>query len=150
MGELRAEDPRRAAIDAVLDDFHAAAAEADGARYFAHFTADAVFLGTDASERWTVDEFRAYAAAHFAEGNGWTYRPLERHVSLGAGGHTAWFDERLWNDEYGECRGTGVLRARADASGGWGIAHYNLTFPIPNDLAAELTRRIQEHGDAEP
>ena len=43
------------AIAMVLDDWHAAAAAADEDRYFAHFAPDAIFLGTDASERWTRD-----------------------------------------------------------------------------------------------
>src|SRR6266545_7462239 len=38
------------AAAAMLDDWHAAAAAADEARYFAHFATDAVFLGTDATE----------------------------------------------------------------------------------------------------
>src|SRR5271168_3840018 len=58
---------------ATLDDFHAAAAAADEARYFGHFAADGVFLGTDATERWTVDAFRAYAKPHFDAGRGWAY-----------------------------------------------------------------------------
>ena len=37
------------AVAAVLDDWHAAAAVADEARYFAHFAPDSVFLGTDAT-----------------------------------------------------------------------------------------------------
>lgn len=45
------------AINAVLDDFHDAAAKADGDRYFKHFAPRAIFLGTDATERWSVDEF---------------------------------------------------------------------------------------------
>ena len=58
-------------------------------------------------------------------------------------------DEALWNDKYGESRGTGALR-RED--GEWRIAHYSLTFPIPNDLAAEVTARIrasEESADAD-
>ena len=42
------------AIAAVLDDWHAAAAAANEERYFSHFASGAVFLGTDATERWTV------------------------------------------------------------------------------------------------
>ena len=39
-------------IDAVLDDFHDAAAHGDKARFLGHMTDDAVFMGTDESERW--------------------------------------------------------------------------------------------------
>ena len=141
MGEASVDDPRRRAIEEVLDDFHVAASEADGERYFGHFTADAVFLGTDATERWSVEEFRDYAMARFDQGTGWTYVARERHLFLGPDGSSAWFDERLWNEKYGECRGTGALR---ESGGRWRIAHYSLTFPIPNDLAREFTQRIRE------
>jgi len=134
-----ASDPRDA-VARVLDDFHAAAAASDGDRYFAHFTDDGVFLGTDATERWTVAEFRAYAEPFFAKGKGWTYHPWERFVGLSADGATAWFDERLSHGRYGELRGTGVLRLE---HGRWRIAQYNLAFPVPNDLALDLVERIR-------
>lgn len=132
--------PPRAAVDAVLDDFHAAAAEADEDRYFGHFAADAVFLGTDATERWTVAQFRAYAHPHFASGKGWTYAPEERHVAFSPGGDVAWADERLVNASYGACRGTAVL---VRAGGTWKVAHYSLTFLVPNDRAASVVAAIE-------
>ncbi len=137
-GETAAAD-----VDAVLDDFHAAASEADEERYFGHFAASGVFFGTDATERWTRDQFRAYAHPHFAQGKGWTYHPRERHVALSKDGATAWFDELLDNAKYGECRGTGVLQ-RYD--GEWKIEQYHLTVPMPNELAKDFVARIREHS----
>jgi SnoaL-like domain len=99
-----------------------------------------LFLGTDASERWTVDEFRAYAHPHFAAGEGWTYRVTERHLDVSPDGAHAWFDELLENDGLGTCRGSGVLRWRA---GRWWVVQYNLTIPVPNELAADLAERIR-------
>ena len=125
---------------AVLDSFHDAASKADEERYFAHFAPEGVFLGTDASERWTVDAFRAYAHPHFAKGRGWTYVPRDRHVVFAPGGRVAWFDELLDNEHYGELRGTGALRRTAD---GWKIVQYNLTFLVPNDAAKEVVKLIQ-------
>ena len=133
-----AEELERAAVEAVLDDWHDAAAKADEQRYFAHMAADAIYLGTDASERWTKEEFRAYAHPHFASGKGWTYEPRERHVSVAQ--DVAWFDERLWNAKYGECRGTGVLRK---VGGKWKIVHYSLSLPIPNDVVPELLQLLK-------
>jgi hypothetical protein len=130
----------RAAVDRVLDTLHDAAARADGDRYFACFDPGAVFLGTDATERWPFPEFREYAAKRFATGTGWTYRVKERATSLSADGGVAWFDERLVNEKYGECRGTGVLVRRP---GGWRIVQYNLTIPIPNDLAGRVVEMIR-------
>ncbi len=125
-------------IAQVLDDWHQAASAADGARYFGHMAEDAVYLGTDASERWTLPAFRAFCEPYFSKGVGWTYEPRERHVSVAGG--LAWFDERLWNEKYGECRGTGVLRADGRD---WKIVHYSLTFPIPNELASDVVGLIR-------
>jgi ketosteroid isomerase-like protein len=135
----------RAAVAATLDDFHAAASQADGTRYFGHFAQGAVFLGTDASERWSVDAFRAYAEPYFSRGQGWTYVPTARHVQLANDGRVAWFDERLHNDKYGEVRGSGVLVLR---HGRWLIAQYNLAFPVPNDLVEDLVAEIAAHEAA--
>jgi len=68
--------------DAVLDDWHKAAAAADEARYFSHFAPNGVFLGTDASERWTVSEFRAYAKPHFDRKKAWSFQPHDRHIAF--------------------------------------------------------------------
>ncbi len=130
-------------IEAVLDDLHAAASDADEQRYFSHFAASGIFLGTDAGERWTLEEFRAYAHPHFSQGKGWTYHPRDRHVALSADGDSAWFDEVLDNDKYGQCRGTGVLQ-RYD--GKWRIELYHLTILIPNELAQDFVAKIREHA----
>ncbi len=124
---------------AVLDDLHLAASEADEVRYFGHFAEGAVFLGTDASERWSVEQFRAYAHPHFAAGKGWTYKATERHLRLSPDGETAWFDERLYNEKYGEVRGSGVLVR----DGRWRVAQYNLSFPIPNGIALDVIKMIR-------
>jgi ketosteroid isomerase-like protein len=129
------------AIDSVLDDFHKAASEADEPRYFSHAAPDFVFLGTDATERWDLEGFRAFAHPYFSKGKGWTFTPRERHVSLSQSGDAAWFDEKLDSASYGDCRGSGALR-RIGAE--WKIAQYNLTIPIPNDLAKDVVRQIRE------
>lgn len=127
----------------VLNNFHNAAAEADGPRYFGHFAQEGVFLGTDAGERWTVAQFKAYAQHHFSKGQGWTYRSKSRSVAISKDGETAWFDERLENDKYGTCRGSGVLVRR---DGTWKIAQYNLSVPIPNALLGEFAAVIRERA----
>ncbi|MCI0631404.1 MAG: nuclear transport factor 2 family protein, partial [Phycisphaerales bacterium] len=100
------------AVTLVLDELHDAASKADGKRYFALFAPDAVFLGTDATERWPIGEFRRYAQARFDTGTGWTYMLVKdkRFISVSQDGSIAWFDELLQNAKYGVCRGTGVLR----------------------------------------
>ncbi len=128
---LPAEVPDEAAVAAVLDDWHDAAARADETRYFDHFTADAVFLGTDATERWSVEAFRKYAHPHFAKGKAWSFRAARRTIAFSARGDLAWFDEDLETPNLGPARGSGVLRRGDD--GRWRIAHYNLTITVPNE-----------------
>jgi len=128
----------RATIEALMNDWHQAASVADGARYFGHMADEAIFLGTDASERWTLSAFRAFCEPYFAKGVGWTYTPRERHVFVE--GDVAWFDEKLWNDKYGECRGTGALRKLA---GEWKLEHYSLTLLVPNERAADVVKVIR-------
>jgi ketosteroid isomerase-like protein len=135
-----AADPQPA-IRAAIDDWHDAAAKADEARYFGAMAPEFVFLGTDATERWDVAAFREYAHPHFAQGKGWKFVPRDRHVILSPRGDVAWFDEKLDSASYGECRGSGVMR-RID--GAWKIAHYNLTIPVPNELADEVVKMIRE------
>lgn len=131
-----------AAVSGVLDALHHNASVADGDVYFALFAPEGVFLGTDITERWTFPEFRAWAQERFASGRGWTYvlREGTRHIEFDPTGRVAWFDEILDNANYGETRGTGVLRL---ADGGWKIAQYHLVIPVPNDLAADLVERIR-------
>ena len=51
----------------------------------------------------------------------------------------AWFDEALDTPNMGPCRGSGVLVRGGDA---WKIAQYNLSIPIPNDLADGIVKQI--------
>ena len=131
----------KAAVGGVLDELHAAADAADFERYFGLYAEDAVFLGTDATERWTLAEFQDYAREPFSQGRGWSYTMLERDITISEHGHVAWFDERLDNAFLGETRGSGVLVHSPD---GWKIAQYNLTIPIPNELAEEVVGRVRE------
>lgn len=142
------ESRESAEINAVLDDFHDAAAKAEFDRYFAHFAPEGVFLGTDATERWNLAAFKAFARPHFDSGKGWAYRSTQRTVTLSPvvalGAEVAWFDELLANDKLGVTRGSGVLRK---VDGVWKVCQYNLSIPIPNDLADETVKRIAEAGE---
>ena len=136
--------PVRADLDVesaerVLVKLHHAASQGDGDTYFSLFTEDAIFIGTDASERWTITDFKAYAMPYFSAGRGWTYRKTERHINVSAAGTHASFDEILNNEHFGVCRGTGVLRA---VEGEWKIEQYHLTIPLPNKIAHEVAAAI--------
>jgi hypothetical protein len=140
-------DAAAGAVNRVLDELHAAAARADGKTYFSLYHPQARFVGTDASETWSVEAFKAYAEPHFSKGKGWKYEPGVRTVGVRGRDCTwAWFDEQLASESYGAARGSGALVRTTD---GWKVEHYVLSFPIPNDLAKEFTARIKAH-EAEP
>ena len=128
----------------VLDELHAGADAGDFDRYFGVYAPNAVFLGTDATERWTLAQFKDYTRARFAQGKGWTYHMTSRHVFVHESGETAWFDETLHNENLGDTRGSGVL---IKGEAGWKISQYNLTIPVPNDLARQFVARIQAPND---
>ena len=135
-------DPPSAEVSEVLDDWHDAAAQADFKRYFAHFASDsAIFMGTDATERWTVAEFKPWAKPYFDRGQAWNFTPVDRHVYLSENKQTAWFDESLDTPNLGPARGTGVLRLQ---DGDWKIAHYNLSIPIPNAIADTVVQQVEQ------
>ncbi len=127
------------AVAAVLDDWHKSAAVADEERYFGHFAADAVMFGTDATERWTRDEFRVWAKPHFAKGKGWSFKATKRNVSFSKDGSVAWFDESLDTPNLGPARGSGVMVRDGDR---WTIAQYNLSVPIPNEVFDEVKKIV--------
>lgn len=134
--------PSKEAVNEMLDDWHNAASDADFDRYFNHFTGDsAVFMGTDASERWTVAEFKPWSKSYFERGEAWDFTPVERHINFSEDGETAWFDESLDTPNLGPARGSGVLfKNGAD----WEIAHYNLSIPIPNSIVRDVVEQIEE------
>jgi len=137
-------DDVRADIDVLLDDFHAAAADADAERYLAHFAENGVFFGTDPAERWTLHQFEPYVRSRFADG-GWSYAPRDRTVFVSADGSTAWFDEMLDRTAGGvTARGTGVLVRRG---GDWKVAQYNFSVPFPNALWDTINAMIRAEGD---
>ncbi len=131
-------------VGEVLDWWHHAASVGDIDSYIGMMTDGAVFMGTDAKERWTRDEFEAFARPHFADGHGWTYKPRNRYMRTNAYGDVAWVDEILDHETYGQLRGTAVLRQNGEV---WKISHYSMTFLIPNDKVGEVLKVIQPAAD---
>ncbi len=137
---LCSQSPASAApIGRMLDAWRQAAATADEPRYFAAFAPNGVFIGTDATERWTVPQFRDYAHPYFARGRAWSFKARDRHVEFSADGRTAWFDEMLDTPNLGVCRGSGVVIL---SGAEWKIAQYNLSIAIPNSLADDIVKQI--------
>jgi hypothetical protein len=133
---------------------HEDAAAGDEGKYLAHFDHAAVYLGTDATERWSYADFAEFVHGHFqpkmaADGTatgGWKYTVQRRAITLSTDGNVAWFDEDLVGVTAGPTRGSGVL-VRDGAH--YRIAQYNLTVPIPNERFAEV-RSLLLHPAAVP
>lgn len=130
--------------DELLDGLHKDAHEGNYYSYFARYSSDAIFLGTDKTERWSINQFKEYAKPAFKDGHGWTYVVIERNWE--GNGDIRWFDEILHNQKYGHCRGTGVIK---QIDNEWKIVHYSLTLLVPNSIAAEvglLTQQADKNG----
>ena len=147
-GFVLADHHEEAAIGAVIDDFHDAAANADKDRYLGHMTDDAVFMGTDEWERWPkTPDFTDYVTMRFENG-GWQYRSVERVINVADDGNTAWFDEVVFSERNGRFRGTGVVVRDGDD---WKIAHYAMSFLVFNENweeVVELTKRTAAEKEA--
>ena len=116
-------------INTTLDSFNRAAAKADYNAYFNFYTDDAIFTGTDATERWDKKAFMAWAKPIFDKGHAWDFTAIERHIYFDKTGKLAWFDELL-NTQMKICRGSGVLlKQGAD----WKLQQYILSATVPND-----------------
>lgn len=130
-------------INKVLEDWHAAAAQANYEEYFNLMSSDGIFIGTDATENWQNKEFREFAKPYFDKGKAWSFTTLERNIYTSENGKTAWFDELL-NTQMGICRGSGILEKTQN---GWKIKHYVLSIAIPNDNVEEITE-IKKESDS--
>ncbi|HEX9981469.1 MAG TPA: nuclear transport factor 2 family protein [Flavobacterium sp.] len=138
-----AQDSDKSSIDAVLTNWHKAAAEAKFDNYFSLMSPDAIFIGTDATENWTIEQFKAFAKPFFDKGRAWDFKAVERNIYVGKNGDLAWFDEMLstWMKI---CRGSGVMRKE---NGQWKIVHYVLSMTVPNDNAIEVVKIKQKLED---
>ena len=116
-------------IIAMLDSFNRAAAKADYNAYFNFYTDDAIFTGTDATERWDKKQFMVWAKPHFDKGRAWDFTAIERHIYFDKTGTLAWFDELL-NTQMKICRGSGVLIKQGND---WKVQQYILSTTVPND-----------------
>lgn len=115
-------------IAAMLDSFNVAAGKANYQAYFNFYTSDAIFIGTDATERWDKTQFMVWAKPYFDRGRAWNFKALERHIYLNAKGDLGWFDELL-QTQMKICRGSGVVVKQGNT---WKVQQYVLSMTIPN------------------
>jgi hypothetical protein len=126
-------------INELTDKWHRSAAEADLEPFFSYLAEDAMYLGTDASERWTKKEFFEFCKPYFDKGKAWDFKAKERHIYIKPELKTAWFDEVL-DTWMGECRGSGVLIYENNT---WKLIHYNLAVAVPNDIIRDYIDLIK-------
>lgn len=125
----------------LLHEMHEATKAADHEAYFDMFTEDAVFFGTDIWERWPKHEFESLYRPYMEGGNGWWFQMRDRHIDVQPGETVALFDETLYSESYGQCRGSGACRLE---DGEWKITRYHLDITIPNGASGDVVNSIRE------
>ncbi|HYC86697.1 MAG TPA: nuclear transport factor 2 family protein [Chryseosolibacter sp.] len=135
--------PTHAAAHQVIDAWHIAAAKADATAFFAAMSENSIYIGTDATERWTKSEFVAFAKPYFDRGKAWDFKPYDRNLHVTSDGKHAWFSELLttW---MGVCRGSGVLTY---TKSGWKIDQYHLSVTVPNDLIKDFITLVNDFNN---
>ena len=131
-------------VAAFVDEWHDDAARAD-LRYFDKMASDGVYIGTDKSERWVRDDFKAWAKSYFDRHKAWEFHAFNRHIAFNDDKSLIWFDEQL-HTQMGICQASGVIRHDRE---GFKIVHYQLSLTIPNDLVNHVKKEIDEF-DANP
>jgi ketosteroid isomerase-like protein len=116
-------------LDSLMERWHLAAAEADAKHFFELMADDAIYIGTDPTERWLASELQEWSQAAFEEAPAWDFKALERNWGIDSSKTLAWCDEILqtW---MGKCRATAILRKEEDC---WRIIHYQLSVTVLNE-----------------
>ena len=126
-------------IDMFIDQWHLSATNADQKAFFDAMDDESIYIGTDASERWTKQEFLTFAKPHFDKGKAWDFKPYDRDVHVSDDGKYVWFSELL-NTWMGVCRGSGILQK---TSRGWKIKQYHLSVTVPNDTIKDFITLVE-------
>jgi hypothetical protein len=129
-GTLAARSQQNNSIHAFINQWHKAAADADSIVFFRSMAANSIYIGTDATERWTKAEFVSFAKPYFHKGKAWDFKPYDRDIHVSPDGRYVWFSELL-STWMGVCRGSGVL---VQTPAGWKIEQYHLSVTVPNGL----------------
>jgi hypothetical protein len=132
-------------VNAFVDAWHDDAANARMA-YFDKMAPDGVYIGTDRSELWQRDAFKAWARKYF-EGrkSAWAFKATRRNVYASADGKLIWFDELLDTPNMGHCMASGVIR-KTDK--GFEILHYQLSMAVPNEIAKQVTELVRKSEES--
>lgn len=126
-------------VNSFIDDWHNDASNADVV-YFDKIAVDGIYIGTDATELWTKDEFYLWSQKYFEKGKAWSFTTIERNIYFSDDKQYAWFDELL-ETGMGVCRASGVLLRNGDS---WEIKHYHLSVAIPNEKMKKVKKVIEK------
>ncbi len=129
-------------VNQLMDNWHLAAARADEDTFFGSMATNGIYIGTDATERWTRDEMKKWSKKYFDRESAWDFKPIERKVYFSSDQKTVWFNETL-NTWMGICRGSGTL---TKDSSGWKIHQYHLSVTIDNDLIDGFIKLVGAPG----
>jgi hypothetical protein len=129
----------RQQVNAFVDEWHDDAAHARTA-YFDKMAKNGVYIGTDKTELWHRDAFKAWAKKYFDRKSAWSFKATKRNVYFSPDKQFIWFDELL-DTQMGVCQASGVIRKTA---AGFEIEHYQLSMAVPNELGAQITKTIKE------
>jgi hypothetical protein len=128
-------------VNAFVDGWHDDAANARTA-YFDKIARDGVYIGTDRTELWTRDAFKAWAKKYFDSKSAWTFKATRRNVYASADKSLIWFDELLDTKNMGPAMASGVLRK---TKSGFEIVHYQLSMAVPNAVNGQVAGIIAGH-----
>ena len=126
-------------VGAFIDEWHDDAAHARWA-YFDKMAKDGVYIGTDKSEIWTRDQFRAWAKRFFDKGKAWSFKSTMRNLHVSPDKQYIWFDEQLAT-QMGVCQASGVIH---NTGKGFEIEHYQLSLAVPNEINDKVVAAIKE------
>lgn len=132
-------------INQLIDNWHLAATKADANAFFGFMNDNSIYIGTDATERWTKTEFVSFAKPYFDKGKAWDFKPYDRDLHVTNEGNYAWFSELLttW---MGTCRGSGVLIKTVN---GWKLEQYHLSVTVPNEIIREFIDLVEKSSKKE-
>lgn len=119
-----------------LNNWHQSAVEAHFDGYFNAIADDGIFIGTDAKENWSKEQFKVFAKPYFDRGKAWNFKVIQRNIYFSKDQKIVWFDELL-TTQMKICRGSGVIQKTKD---GWKIKHYVLSMTVPNENVDEVVK----------
>ncbi|MES2322494.1 MAG: nuclear transport factor 2 family protein [Pseudomonadota bacterium] len=126
-------------VNAFVDEWHDDAANARQA-YFDKIAPHGIYIGTDKTELWNREQFKAWSKRFFDRKSAWSFKATKRNVYVSADKKFIWFDELL-DTQMGVCQASGVMRKTGK---GFEIEHYQLSIAVPNEVADQVTKVIKD------